>query len=104
MFITNINTEQCLLLEVNKDKKYFKNKLVFTCRIKLEQFDIPEGKNGFCGTDSFSISTAETGNLSSVDIRQQICGQKEGMESKLSLTLHGMTSIFDSYRMYFILN
>ena len=44
-------------------------------------------------TDSFSISTAETGNLSSVDIRQKICGQKEGMESKLSITFHGRTSM-----------
>ena len=54
----------------------------FNCRIKLEQFEFPEGGNGDCGTDTFVVSSLETGNLSSVDSRQQICGHKEGMESK----------------------
>jgi len=52
-------------------------------RINLEEFDLPEGRKGKCGEDSFSISFDQPSNFSSI---KPLCGQRSGLEVLLPVT------------------
>ena len=63
----------------------------FACRIQLEQFHFPGRQDSACQADSFTISSGQSGNYSSVDSFQEICGHKDGLEG--NDMLQGCTSV-----------
>ena len=69
---------------------------MFNIRIKLEQFQLAESKNGKCSSDSFSISIQKSGGGDSVERTRLLCGQKSGQESKENVMSHGKLIFFVS--------
>ena len=77
----NIHPRQCLLPEVTPGNT-LAGVTGSTCRIQLEQFSFPGRQDSACLADSFTISSGQSANISSVGSFQEICGHKDGVEGE----------------------